>query len=105
MDNVDQIRTRLEERKAQLSELLTRVERHARRQFDKSLEEQAIQRENEEVFTHIDDSLNKELAQIEEAIVRIDRGIYGKCENCGEAIAPKRLEALPHTHLCINCAA
>ncbi|HNQ15675.1 MAG TPA: TraR/DksA family transcriptional regulator [Pyrinomonadaceae bacterium] len=104
MDNVDQIRTRLEGRKSQLTELLSRVERHARRRFDKSLEEQAIQRENEEVFTHIDDSLNLELAQIEEAILRLDRGIYGKCENCGEAIASKRLEALPHTHLCINCA-
>ncbi len=31
-------------------------------------------------------------------------GIYGTCQKCGIAIAPKRLEAIPHAAFCIKCA-
>jgi len=30
---------------------------------------------------------------------------YGNCENCGEPIPVARLEALPYSSLCKNCAA
>lgn len=43
------------------------------------------------------------LRLIEEAINRIAEGSYGECTNCGEAISPKRLEAIPWTPHCINC--
>lgn len=26
------------------------------------------------------------------------------CRACGDPIAPKRLEALPHTHTCVSCS-
>jgi RNA polymerase-binding transcription factor DksA len=38
------------------------------------------------------------------AIVRVDAGTYGRCEACGRMIAPARLEALPATRRCIDCA-
>jgi DnaK suppressor protein len=44
------------------------------------------------------------LAQVEEALVRIEAGSYGTCENCGSAIPVARLDALPHTKLCVDCA-
>jgi RNA polymerase-binding protein DksA len=44
------------------------------------------------------------LGQINEALGRIDRGTYGTCEECGEAIARPRLQALPYTSSCIECA-
>jgi DnaK suppressor protein len=44
------------------------------------------------------------LAQVEEALVRVDAGSYGTCENCGSAIPVARLSALPHTKLCVDCA-
>ncbi len=105
MENYDEIRTTLEARHERLAELLGRVEISARRQFDKSLEEQAIQRENEQVLTHLDESLNREFFEVQQALARIDSGEYGTCENCGEEIARKRLEAIPHASLCIRCAA
>ena len=44
------------------------------------------------------------LAQVEEALGRIDAGSYGTCEGCGSAIPVARLDALPHTKLCVDCA-
>jgi DnaK suppressor protein len=37
------------------------------------------------------------------ALQRMDDGTYGVCLNCGKEIGPKRLEAVPWTHLCIDC--
>ncbi len=45
----------------------------------------------------------KLLKKIDEAIARIDGGTYGVCEDCGEQISIKRLEARPVTTLCIEC--
>ena len=46
-----------------------------------------------------------EIARIERALQRIDAGTYGRCQTCGEDIAPGRLEALPDTPTCVGCAA
>jgi len=43
------------------------------------------------------------LTQVEEALVRLDEGTYGICENCGRAIHPARLKAIPYAKLCIDC--
>ena len=43
------------------------------------------------------------LAKIEEALQKIEQGVYGECENCGEEIGLKRLEARPVAELCIEC--
>ncbi len=45
----------------------------------------------------------KILQAIEEALGRIDKGTYGICRDCGEPIAPARLEAIPWTRVCIKC--
>jgi RNA polymerase-binding protein DksA len=44
------------------------------------------------------------LAKVEDALSRIDEGTYGTCDVCGEAIPVARLEALPYTKMCVNCA-
>ena len=45
----------------------------------------------------------KILQAIEEALVRLDKGTYGVCRDCGEPIAPARLNAIPWTRVCITC--
>ena len=45
----------------------------------------------------------KILQAIEEALVRIEKGTYGVCRDCGEPIAPARLNAIPWTRSCISC--
>ena len=43
------------------------------------------------------------LDKINKALVKIDDGTFGVCEECGEEISVKRLEARPETTLCIKC--
>lgn len=45
------------------------------------------------------------LGKIDEALARIEAGIYGECQNCGRLINEERLEANPTTILCDQCAA
>ena len=45
----------------------------------------------------------KILQAIEEALLRIDKGAYGVCRDCGERIAEARLNAIPWTRVCITC--
>jgi len=51
----------------------------------------------------IRDRERKLLSKIDEALLRIDEGTFGICEDCGEEIGLKRLEARPVTTLCIDC--
>jgi DnaK suppressor protein len=41
---------------------------------------------------------------LEEALAKVDEGSYGRCERCGAQIDPERLEILPATTLCVDCA-
>jgi DnaK suppressor protein len=43
------------------------------------------------------------LDKIDKALERIREGHFGECEDCGEEISLKRLEARPETTLCIRC--
>ena len=45
----------------------------------------------------------KILQAIEEALWRMEKGTYGVCRDCGEQIAPARLNAIPWTRVCITC--
>jgi len=45
----------------------------------------------------------KILTAIEEALVRMDKGTYGICKDCGDPIADARLNAIPWTRSCIKC--
>jgi len=44
------------------------------------------------------------LEEVEHALVRLDNGVYGLCEGCGEPIPERRLKALPWARLCVPCA-
>ena len=45
----------------------------------------------------------KIMQAIEEALVRIEKGTYGICRDCGGPIAEARLRAIPWTRVCISC--
>ena len=48
--------------------------------------------------------LRSELEEVERALGKLDEGTYGRCETCGEPIAPARLEAMPAARHCIEHA-
>jgi len=43
------------------------------------------------------------LKKIDDALRRISAGTFGKCEDCGENIDARRLEARPTATLCVGC--
>ena len=45
------------------------------------------------------------ISKIEAALQKIEDGVYGECESCGEQITLKRIEARPVAELCIDCKA
>ena len=45
------------------------------------------------------------LGMIEQALERVESGTYGTCEECQGMIPKARLDALPHTPVCVKCAA
>jgi RNA polymerase-binding transcription factor len=47
---------------------------------------------------------NTEIIRLNAALVRIDEGEFGYCEDCGDDIAMKRLEFDPAASKCITCA-
>ena len=46
----------------------------------------------------------RRLAAVAEALSRIEQDAYGICEECGDPIAPGRLEARPFASRCVDCA-
>ena len=44
------------------------------------------------------------LDDVRDALERIDDGSYGACSECGEAIPTDRLQAIPFTRWCVECA-
>ena len=59
----------------------------------------------------VQDELNSQLVEVEsrelqaldEAIARMDQGMYGKCDACGKSIPLTRLRAIPYATDCIDC--
>lgn len=45
-----------------------------------------------------------QVSRVDAALRRLDEGTYGRCERCGQPIAPGRLEARPTATRCIACA-
>jgi DnaK suppressor protein len=50
------------------------------------------------------DSQRKLLAEINDALGRMQKGTYGICEGANEPIPKQRLEAIPWARYCIACA-
>lgn len=49
-------------------------------------------------------SIAASIKDIDRALAKIEAGTYGVCNSCGEAIGAARLEALPASSLCVDCA-
>jgi RNA polymerase-binding transcription factor DksA len=45
-----------------------------------------------------------QLLELDAALERLANAGYGRCESCGQPIGDARLEALPATRVCVNCA-
>ena len=63
----------------------------------------ASQSLDKEVLFELNGNAQALLDQIESALRRISKGIYGTCEYCRCQIPKKRILALPFARYCIRC--
>lgn len=106
--NTKVARNRLEQEKKRLLEQLDEItpqippadERREGSPFGKR-EEEATEVQELEKRLAIERRLKAQLAEIDHALFKIEKGTYGKCDVCGLPIDPARLEALPQANLCL----
>jgi RNA polymerase-binding transcription factor DksA len=106
VDTYEDIRQKLLKRRDELKGRLSAIAQSAGRgrPLDPDFEEQAVERQSEEVLDALDVAAHREIAQIGRALDRMERGVYGVCSSCGETIPVERLRAVPYTDLCLSCA-
>ena len=104
MTDFNEIKMKLEARLAELSDRTEDIEEDLSEPHDDDWSENATESEDEEVLGKIGDIALKEMEQIKMALSKIENGSYGQCNGCGEKIALKRLEAIPHAAKCVKCA-
>lgn len=104
MDEYQDIRASLQHKLEQLQHRLGKIDHNLRRTPDRDSQEQAQERENDEVLERLDQSGRDELNLLRTALERMDTGSYGVCIQCGKSIPVQRLEVLPYTLTCMKCA-
>ena len=68
-------------------------------------EEEAQKADLATLFEQLDQREKTEIEEIDLALTRMAQATYGACESCQKTIPLERLEALPATRFCKNCAA
>jgi RNA polymerase-binding transcription factor DksA len=48
-------------------------------------------------------NIEKQLEQIDKALLKIKKKTYGKCEICKQEISITRLKVIPYATLCVKC--
>lgn len=94
----------LEIRLLELDENLHKIDDRLDEPHSRDFEDFATESEEDEVLEGLGKAGLKEAAMIKAALVRIKDGTYGICQQCGEPILAERLESLPYTPLCKECA-
>jgi DnaK suppressor protein len=98
------LRADLEIRLAHLQVRLASIKKDATQAHSGDSAEQAQERENDEVVDVIGNETAQSIQVIRTALERIDNGSYGVCDSCSEEISPARLEAIPESTQCVDCA-
>jgi len=57
----------------------------------------------QQVYEALEQTVRQRLADIDTALGRLRSGTYGRCEECGGAIDPARLQAVPWARRCLAC--
>lgn len=66
-------------------------------------EEEATEALELEKRLALEKRIRDQLAEVEHALSKFEKGTYGSCDVCGQLIEPARLEALPQANMCLNC--
>ncbi|WP_233166448.1 TraR/DksA family transcriptional regulator [Archangium sp. Cb G35] len=103
----NEARTALMQRRSSLRGLLRLTLTEAggqgsRREPD--LVDEAGEKRAERVQARLSEREERELRDIDDALVRIEQGRFGHCSRCGGAIGRHRLRAIPEARHCMACS-
>lgn len=101
---IERIKKALLKRKDEMSHQLTS-------QMHEKITDGVVQDSADEVLSLSMEKLQSSLQQteidelrlIDDAVMRIQKGEYGVCVDCGEPISERRLESFPYAARCIVC--
>jgi RNA polymerase-binding transcription factor DksA len=94
-------------RAAELRDRLKRVRADLSRQREplpRDSADAAIAMENDEVLAALEHTAARELRLIDDALERIEHGLYGLCIRCATEIDAARLRSVPYASHCRSCA-
>ncbi|MBC7900064.1 MAG: TraR/DksA family transcriptional regulator [Saprospiraceae bacterium] len=63
----------------------------------------AVRNYSKNVMLAVSENESKQLALVDEALLRVSDEEYGLCQNCENEIQPKRLAAIPWARYCLSC--
>ena len=100
-----ELETRDEELRSRIGTMAAAPERGSALGFGKRIGDGTLEAVGRLTEVGVGASLELEQARVARALEKLDEGTYGRCDACGEAIAPKRLRAMPESVLCLADAA
>lgn len=105
MIDVGKYRDLLQARLKELDERLHEIEEELESHKSKDWEELAVEREEDEVLEGLGTSGQDEIIKINAALARMEDGEFGFCVTCGSEVSTERLDVVPFTPFCRDCAA
>lgn len=86
----------------ELNVIPSAAERHDGSPFGKR-EETASEEFELEKRLALAQHIREQLACVEHALEKLEKGTYGLCDSCGKPIPLARLDAIPQANLCLGC--
>jgi RNA polymerase-binding transcription factor DksA len=94
----------IKERRLELIARISHVDQELATHGSPDWEDNAIEHEEDETLEALGNAAQREILMLDAALKRIDAGEYGFCVKCGNDISEERLNLLPATPFCRNCA-
>jgi DnaK suppressor protein len=109
--DLDEVRGRLESERARLRAAITGVNHQGSLEeetgdlsigTDDHIADSATDTLMRELDNGLEENAEHLLAEVEQALARLDDGTYGTCVACGKKISEERLQAVPWASLCLD---
>lgn len=98
------LESRLDELNAPIEKFAAPPERGALLGFGKRIGDGTTEAISRITEAGVGSTLEQTALRVARALEKLDEGSYGICDSCGKPIAPARLDAVPESVLCIDCA-
>ena len=102
----ERMRNDLLEEQTKLREQLKRMENVLHQEnigYGNHMADDATEAFDQAVDVALKRKVEQSLEGVNRALIKLDNGTYGLCEECGARIDRARLEALPQARYCLNC--